>query len=872
MFDQRPPNNFTCRYLEPTKAAKLNEILKRHNIVFSKSDEDIGKITIAKHKILTVPHHPIQMRHYRRPQHEYDETNRQVQTLVKSKKVRPSISPYASPTTLVRKKDGTYRLCMDFRRLNAITIDDKQPLPLIHEVLDRLKGAKYFTTLDMAAGYWHIEMDEESIEKTAFVTNEGHYEWLVMPFGLKNAPATFQRIIQRILGPLLYNGAINYLDDIIIYSETYDEHMKLLNDVLTLLVRANIKLKLSKCYFAKTEVNYLGHTVSQNAVKPSKEKTKAIDEFPIPDTLRKVRSFLGLSQYYRRFISNFTRIAKPLTLLTRKNQPFIWGTEQQRAFDSLKDKLTKPPVLAIFDPTKPCKLYTDASKDGIGATLTQISDDDEEHVIEYFSRRLDIHQQNYSASELECLAVVEAIEHFEVYLSLPFTVITDHSALQWLLNFKKPKGKLYRWSVRLSVYTFKTIHKAGRQQQHVDALSRSPVVMFAVNRKQNTETEICQHLSTEELILEQQNSDMSFVRKPIIRNGITTIYHNKLHKAVVPESLKLKVLKTFHEQYSHPGKNKTVHLISRHYWWPNIIKDIKRHVQSCKTCQLTKHSTQPTPGSYVKPNPMLQPLDIIGLDTIVMGPSANNTAAKNIQVFIDHHSRYIWAYPTKTNTSQTIQTIIQNLLSSGLKPKRILTDCHLSFKSKIFNKFLSNNGIKHTFSTPYHPQTNGIVERANGTIISKVRAALLDYPTRKWSTVLKDVVNDYNRTPHDITGYTPQFLLLGIDTSPEFSTPEVAVDEARLVAQQRTAKQMEKRRQRHNAKHSSLEFDIGDRVTRTVPDNHPSQTKTTPRRTGPYFIIHRIGENTYDISDTLSGETTRAHVSQMRLFHPRDET
>jgi len=351
-------------------------------------------------------------------------------------------------------------MCIDFRKLNAISIDDKMPMPRITEVLDRLQGARYFTTLDVAWGYWHIEMDPDSIEKTAFVTNEGHYEWLVMPFGLKNAGATFQRIIQQILGKHLYNGVINYLDDFIIYSQTYTEHIQRIDQILRLLTDHNIKLKRSKCHFAQSEVTYLGHVVSHNSVKPSAEKIAAVTQFPVPDTLRKVRSFLGLTGYYRRFILDFSQKSRPLTILTRKDTPFTWGPTQQKAFDTLKQAITEPPVLALYDPTKPCILYTDASKIGIGATLAQLGEDGVEHVIEYYSKRLSTHRENYTASELECLAIVESIEHFEVYLNHKFKVITDHSALQWLLTLKKPKGRLYHWSVKLSTFSFEVIHRA----------------------------------------------------------------------------------------------------------------------------------------------------------------------------------------------------------------------------------------------------------------------------------------------------------------------------------------------------------------------------------------------------------------------------
>jgi transposase InsO family protein len=566
---------------------------------------------------------------------------------------------------------------------------------------------------------------------------------------------------------------------------------------------------------------------------------------------------LGLTQYYRRFIPNFSAIAKPLTALTRKSIPFHWGPEQQTAFDTLISALTKPPTLALYDPNKPCLLYTDASKIGIGATLAQKDENEVEHVIEYFSRSLLPHQENYSASELECFAVVEAIERFEVYLHRPFTVITDHSALQWLLTLKKPKGKLYRWSVRMSTHTFKIIHKAGRAQQHVDALSRSPV---------------CLHLSPKEIMDSQTNSDMTFVKNPIKRQNVITVRHKGLFKAVIPPSLRSKLLDHFHEKHSHPGKNKTVKLITPFYWWPNITSDIKQHVASCKACQLAKHSFTPTPGKYVTPTADLEPLELIGLDTIVMGPSANTTRHKYIQVFVDHHSRYIWAYPTATTTSATIVTLLTNLLKSGVKFRQILTDCHQAFTSKTLKSFLSQNHIKHTLSTPYHPQTNGIVERANGTIITKLRAALIDKPTRKWSTLLTDVVKDYNNTPHDITGFSPQYLCFGTDHIPSFASPLMPIEQARTLARERTVKAQQRRKILHDSKHPSLQLQVGNRVLRRIADSHPSLTKTSPRWSGPYFIIKQVTDVTYDISETLSGPTVRAHVSQLKMFIARQQT
>ena len=851
-----PPKRFVALYLNTEEADQLNALLQKWFSLFSQ-DNNIGRITVAKHSIITTPHPPIQLRPYRRPQSDYDEIRTQIKDLLSKGLIRESTSPYAFPVTLAPKKDGTQRLCIDYRRLNAITIDDKMPMPRIQEVLDRLSDSKYFTTLDIAWGFWHIEMEIDSIEKTAFVTNEGHYEWMVMPFGLKNSPATFQRTIQKILGALLYRGTINYLDDIIIYTKTFEEHLQLLSEVFQVLSENSIKLKLSKCEFAKEKVTYLGHTISLNSVRPSPEKTSAIRDFPVPTNLKETQSFVGLAQYFRRFVKDFTQIAKPLTNLTRKNVAFSWGSEQQIAFNTLKRRLTEEPVLTLWNPKKQCILYTDASSVGIGATLMQIAEDGQEHVIEYFSKRLDKHQQNYSASELECLAVVEAIEHFECYLNQQFTVISDHSALQWLLTLKKPKGKLYRWSVRLSMFSFIIKHKAGKAQQHVDALSRIPAVL---------------HLSIEELQKKQNSEDMTYVKNPVIRHNIITVKHRSMYKAVVPQQLRSKLMSEFHENYGHPGKNKTIKLITTYYWWPDIHKDIRQYVESCKTCQLAKYSHQPTPGVYKTPFTELDPLDLLAIDTIVMGIAAKKTRHKYIQVVVDHHSRYVWAFPTPNNSSATILTIITNLWRSGIKPKEVLTDNHKNFTDKRLTDFCQIHHIRHNFSTPYHPQTQGVVERVNGTLITGLRAALLDKPSRKWSTLLSEVAQKYNKMPHDITGFSPEFLLFGIDSSPTFSSPSIGVDEARLLAKQRSRLAAQKRKERHDLKHPAMQFTPGDRVLRIIPENHPKQNKVTQRWSGPYFIIKQISDVTYDISETLSDRPQRAHISQLKMFVPREQT
>ncbi|UYV77850.1 hypothetical protein LAZ67_15002575, partial [Cordylochernes scorpioides] len=764
-------NPILVNHLEEIREHELKELLEHNRNVFSQHAIDLGKVAI-QHKIITKSEQPISLRPYRRPLKEYEEIAEQVKELLEHKLIRTSDSPWAFPVVMVPKKDGNKRMCIDYRRLNEITLDDRQPLPHIQDMFDRLHGSRFFSTLDVAWRYWQIEMDPQSIQKTAFVTNDGHYEFLVMPFGLKNAASTFQRIIQHILGELLWKGTCSFQDDILVYTKTWQEHIELLSKVFDKLRQYNMKLKLSKCIFGRTEVKYLGHIISHNQLKPDPGKVKSIQDFPRPDTVKKVRQFMGLANYYRKFVKDFSKISFPLVRLTRKNQPFIWNEEVEESFAKLKMALSTKPVLAIYNPDYPSKVYTDASKYGIGAILTQIGPDNEEHVIAYYSKTLQPHQENYSAYEMECLAVIQATDHFHAYIeNQPFEIITDHAALQWLFTMKKPKPKYFRWILSLSSKSCNIVHRSGKQQTHVDALSRLPVV----------------NIATQELQEHQQNSDLSFLKNSHTHDGVVMIKQKGVFKAVVPNSLTKKILEEYHDSLSHPSITKTCKLITQCYWWKGITTDIKNYVRSCKSCQLVKVRHEPTLGEMITPTSNIQPLQMIGCDTIVLGTAASNTKHKFIQVFVDHATRYLWAYPTITNTAQAVTQCLDKIIKSVNSINTILTDNGKNFISKEFNKFLSLQGIKHTYTSPYHPQCNGICEKLNDTIMTKLRIAVLEKPRCKWSTLLPQVVKNYNSTPHDVTGFSPLFLMYGIGNVPEFAdqTP-ITIEEARKKASLRT--------------------------------------------------------------------------------------
>ena len=388
--------------------------------------------------------------------------------------IEPSNSPWASPVVLVKKKDGSLRYCIDYRKLNAVTRKDSYPLPRIDESLDTLKDARYFSTLDLASGYWQIELSEDAKQKSAFCTTSGLYQFKVMPFGLTNAPATFQRLMERVLAGLQWQICLVYIDDIIIFGKTIEDHIQQLQEVFNRLKMAGLKLKPKKCCLFKREVHYLGHVVSEKGIQTDPEKIRAIEEWKEPTTMTDVRSFLGICSYYRKFVPNFATIARPLVQLTEKNSVFRWEDEQKQAWNDLKKRLISAPILGYPDPQAVFVLDTDASAFGIGAVLSQIQDG-RETVIAYGSRALTKPERRYCVTRRELLAVVYFTRYFRQYLvGKRFVLRTDHASLRWLQSFKEPEGQVARWIETLQSFDFELVHRPGKSHQNADALSRGP--------------------------------------------------------------------------------------------------------------------------------------------------------------------------------------------------------------------------------------------------------------------------------------------------------------------------------------------------------------------------------------------------------------
>ncbi|MEW8546122.1 MAG: reverse transcriptase domain-containing protein [Candidatus Thiodiazotropha sp.] len=463
--------------LSETERSELLQFLKRNADVFSTSLQDLGRTDLYQHSIETDPTAPpVHLPFYRQAPHVREEIQKQVDDMLADGIIEPSSSIWNSPVVLVRKKNNTFRFAVDYRKLNKITLSISHPLPRLECVFDTIgqADAKIFSTLDLASGFWQIPMDPETRHKAAFITHNGVYEWTRMPFGLKNAPMTFQMVMGQVLRELNWKHVLCYIDDILVFSSNFQEHLIHLEQVFDSLRKAKLTLKSEKCHFAVEQVKYLGHIITKDGVEVDPDNTSKVRSFPRPKSQKEIRTFLGLCNYYRRFIENFSKIASPLNALLAKDRKFVWNEACETSFNKLKEALITAPVLKYPNMNEPFILSTDASGTAIGYILGQKDEQGREMVVAYGGRSLRPDERKYTVSEQECLAVVEGIKAYSMYLSKKFTVYTDHQALKWLHSIKDPQGRLGRWAIALQGKDFEVIHKIGRVHKNADALSRLP--------------------------------------------------------------------------------------------------------------------------------------------------------------------------------------------------------------------------------------------------------------------------------------------------------------------------------------------------------------------------------------------------------------
>ncbi|UYV73589.1 hypothetical protein LAZ67_10004176 [Cordylochernes scorpioides] len=558
---------------------------------------------------------------------------------------------------------------------------------------------------------------------SAFATFEGLYQPTRLPFGLKTSPQIYERAISQVLQRHGLDCVAHYFDDFIIYSNTLEEHQNHLRQFFAFCEAEKLQLNFAKCEFFKQSINFLGYTITAGTITPLTRNTDIIHAIKQPHNRKTLQSFLGAVNVYNKFIPEYARLRAPLNNLLKKDVVWNWNEACQEAFIDLKGNLTQHPILHLYKEGLPCQVYCDASTLGIAGILKQVHPDGNIYPVQYFSRTLRPHEKNYSISELECLAIVESVEKFRIYLmGRKFTIFSDHHALQWLKTIKNPSGRLFRWSLRLSSYEYEVRYIKGKLQYEADLLSRNP---------------FCGFLDAT-LIKTHQPPPSKESSLTIDRNGLHTVSRKGITKIILPKPLIQQLLQTVHTQYNHPGISQMSRIISTQYYWQGMSKDIKQKVKTCPTCQLTKRPVGPTYGELSQPPESKEPFDLLSLDTIAGFAKYGNTKIY-LHVVVDHFSRYAWAFPSKSTSTTTYQQVLKRVSQDG-SPKRLLTDRAPAFTSPKFRSFLLNRNIHPLLTTSNNPQANGLCERLNATLTGKLRLLHLENPKIAWTKLVKKIV------------------------------------------------------------------------------------------------------------------------------------
>ena len=711
-----------------------------------------------------------------------------VQKYAKKGYIRKSTSEYAAPILFVPKKNGELRLCVDYRKLNAITVPNKYPLPRIDEMIDHLQGAVWFTAIDVRDAYYRVRIYEGEEFKTAFIVNKELWEFTVMPMGLTNAPATFQNLMNDTLEGLIGVSCVVYLDDILVFSKTLEEHKQHVRQVLERLRQRKLPIKLEKCEFHKHSVKFLGMVVSKDGLQMDQSKVESVLNWPEPGSIKEVQAFLGLANFYRRFVEGFSRVAEPLTALTKKtNEKFVFNDAALRAFQLLKARFTSAPFLIIFDPELPIVLETDASNGAIAAIMTHVCKDGKRRPVAFFSKKLTKAEFNYTVHDKELYAIVAALKHWKAYLlgtREPITIYSDHKNLLYWNTTKVLTQRQVRWSEELSVYNFRIYHVRGKENGGADALSRRPDYM--------------QDLKNDPIPLLRQEGDYLTYAQPQISAAEervtlfeeikqaygqeeTDMRSRKIHsvhweqgvlwyehRLWVPQPIREKVITLHHDDKTagHYGADKTIEVLTRNYYWPKMRETVRDYISQCDVCNKVKPSRH-------KPYGLLQPLPAptgpwksISMDFITKLPKSKEPFTgltyDSILVICDRMTKYSYFMPYReSSTAEDLSYVyLRNIFANHGLPEEIISDRDKLFTSKFWKSLMKLLDTKHKPSTAFHPPTDGQTERTNQTLEQYLRC-YLNYRQTNWVELLPMAQFCFNNHK-SATGITPFFANYGL--------------------------------------------------------------------------------------------------------------
>ena len=887
-----------------TTSVAESTLVKEYSDVFADLPKGLPPTRALDHKIEVIPGSaPPNRQTYRLSLEELAELKQQLQELIDHKFIQPSTSPFGAPVLFVKKKDGTKRLCIDYRALNEITVKNVYPLPRVDDLLNQLHGAKCFSKIDLRSGYHQVRIHQDDIHKTAFNTRYGHFEFCVLPFGLTNAPATFMHLMQHLFQKHLDSFVIIYLDDILIYSPEEATHRKHVRIVLDILRQNKLFAKLSKCEFFKSSLSFLGHVVSANGVSMEPDKIEAISKWPPPANVKEVRAFLGLAGYYRNFVAQFSAISTPITSLLQKDQPFVWSTEQQLAFDKLKHAITSAPVLILpeRDGTRPYVIATDASGFAVGATLMQDQGSGLQPLAFMSKKMLDA-ERNYPVHEQELLAIVVALKAWEHLIGTRECIIkTDHDSLKYLKSQPKLTARQQRWQEFLSRFNLSIEYTPGKTNVVADALSRRPDLRDSPsaststsasalnNMTSNTSADIIDKIRTASKLDSSYQRILRMSKPPreySVQDGL--LYCND--RIVIPNdaTLRTQLLIETHDTPSsgHFGVAKTLARLRALCHWTRMSTDVHAYVRSCHSCQQNKSSTQQPAGS-LRPIPMpSKRWQCVTMDLI--GPLPMTKRGHDcIVVCVDKYSKMVhYAATTLTVTAPQLATIfIDQVVRHHGFPESIISDRDTRFNSDFWRSLWKQLGTQLNMSTAYHPQTDGQTEVANKNLEQELRA-YVSYHQDDWDDRLTLCEIATNSAVQTSTGYSPFYLNYGEEVSlPLTQAMQHAAsnnNESALQLVQSLHDDLELARsnvekaQQTQAFYADqhrrdVTFEVGERVllsTDHIKNDRPTQ-KLSPKFIGPFKIIEAYDNGvTYklELPHLLKKLHNVFHVSKLRKY------